>query len=45
MTHPNSFGSKAQLDVGGRQYTIYRLDALSKLAGSTGSGRSISSTT
>ncbi|MEJ7759108.1 MAG: hypothetical protein WKF55_05895 [Gemmatimonadaceae bacterium] len=22
MTHPNSFGSKSTLEVGGRQYTI-----------------------
>ncbi|MFL5579198.1 MAG: aconitate hydratase AcnA [Gemmatimonadaceae bacterium] len=35
MTHPNSFGSRATLDVGGKQYTIFRLDALSKLGGST----------
>src|SRR3712207_4227705 len=33
MTHPNSFGSRATLAVGGREYTIYRLDALSKLSG------------
>jgi aconitate hydratase len=30
MTQPNSFGSRATLDVAGKQYTIYRLDALSK---------------
>ena len=30
--HPNSFGSRATLDAGGRQYTIFRLDSLSKLA-------------
>ncbi len=28
MTHPNSFGSRASLTVGGRTYTIFRLDAL-----------------
>src|SRR5207248_6199370 len=33
MTHPNSFGSRSTLDVAGRQYTIFRLDSLSKLAG------------
>ena len=33
MTHPNSFGSRATLDVAGRQYTIFRLDSLSKLSG------------
>ena len=32
MTHPNSFGSRATLDVAGRQYTIFRLDSLSKLS-------------
>jgi len=32
MTHPNSFGSRATLDVAGRKYTIFRLDALTKLA-------------
>src|SRR3954464_10295897 len=30
MTHPNTFGSRSTLDVAGRQYTIFRLDALSK---------------
>src|SRR5215213_2868990 len=35
MTPPNSFGCRATLDVGGKQYTIFRLDALSKLGGST----------
>jgi aconitate hydratase len=30
MTSPNSFGSRATLDVAGTPYTIYRLDALSK---------------
>src|SRR5438105_2041816 len=33
MTHPNSFGSRSTLDVAGRQYTIFRLDSLSKLGG------------
>ncbi|HVD61844.1 MAG TPA: aconitate hydratase AcnA [Gemmatimonadaceae bacterium] len=28
MTNPNSFGSRATLDVGGRRYTLYRLDSL-----------------
>ena len=28
MTNPNSFGSRATLDVEGRQYTIYRLDSV-----------------
>ena len=32
MTHPNSFGSRATLDVAGRKYTIFRLDALAQLA-------------
>src|SRR6476469_1943234 len=33
MTHPNSCGSRSTLDVAGRQYTIFRLDSLSQLAG------------
>ena len=33
MTHPDSFGSRATLGVGGRDYTIYRLAALSGLTG------------
>jgi aconitate hydratase len=33
MTSLNSFGSRATLDVAGKPYTIYRLDALSKLSG------------
>jgi len=33
MAHPNSFGSRATLDVAGRKYVIYRLDAVSKRAG------------
>jgi aconitate hydratase len=28
MTNPNSFGSRATLDVAGQRYTIYRLDSL-----------------
>src|SRR3979411_877565 len=32
MTHPNTFGSRSTLDVAGRQYTIFRLDSLSKFA-------------
>jgi aconitate hydratase len=35
MAHPNSFNSQAQLAVGDRRYTIYRLDALHGIAGST----------
>jgi len=31
--HPNSFGSRAILDVDGAKYTIFRLDALSDLSG------------
>ena len=31
----NSFGSRATLDVDGQQFTIYRLDALRRLTGST----------
>ena len=33
MTHPNSFGSRSTLEAGGRQYTIYRLDALDSPTG------------
>jgi aconitate hydratase len=33
MTSLNSFGSRATLDVAGKPYTMYRLDALSKLSG------------
>ncbi len=33
MTHPNSFGSRTTLDVGGRRYTYFRLDALRELQG------------
>jgi len=35
MTHPNTFGSRATLDVAGRQYTIYRLASVATLSGST----------
>src|SRR5581483_12281432 len=28
MPHPNSFGSRSTLSVGGRSYVIYRLDAV-----------------
>jgi aconitate hydratase len=37
MTNPNSFGSRATLEVGGRQYTLYRLDALDFLSGGNAS--------
>ena len=33
MTHPNSFGSRATISVAGRDYTIFRLDSLSKQSG------------
>src|SRR5215213_1970384 len=33
MTHPNSFNARATLDVGGRKYTYFRLDALSDVSG------------
>ena len=33
MTSKNSFGSRATLTVGGKQYTIYRLDAVEQLSG------------
>ncbi|HEX5076860.1 MAG TPA: aconitate hydratase AcnA [Gemmatimonadaceae bacterium] len=35
MTHPNTFGSRATLNVAGRQYTIYRLASVATLPGST----------
>jgi aconitate hydratase len=35
MTHPNTFGSRATLNVAGRQYTIFRLGSLASLPGST----------
>jgi aconitate hydratase len=28
MDHPNSFGARGALDVNGKSYQIYRLDAL-----------------
>ncbi len=33
MSHPNSFGARATLDVGGTSYSIFRLDALAGLPG------------
>jgi len=33
MTHPNSFGSRATLTVDGRNYTVFRLDALAGPSG------------
>ncbi|HEX7121635.1 MAG TPA: aconitate hydratase AcnA, partial [Gemmatimonadaceae bacterium] len=33
MTHPNSFGARATLDVAGTRYTIFRLDALRERSG------------
>ncbi len=35
MTSRNSFGARATLQVGGRSYTYYRLDALAGLKGAT----------
>src|SRR5437868_10146588 len=35
MSSTTSFGSRATLNVGGQRFTIYRLDALHKLRGST----------
>jgi aconitate hydratase len=35
MTHPNTFGSRATLNVAGRQYTIYRLASVATLSGNT----------
>jgi len=37
MTNPNSFGSRATLDVGGRKYTFFRLDSLDSLSGGNAS--------
>ena len=37
MSHPNSFGSRATLSVGDRQYTYFRLASLDALPGSTAS--------
>jgi aconitate hydratase len=33
MAHPNSFGARASLDVGGTAYSIFRLDALATVPG------------
>jgi len=33
MSHPNSFGARATLDVGGTTYAVFRLDALAGLPG------------
>ncbi len=33
MSHPNSFGARASLDVGGTAYSIFRLDALRGIPG------------
>jgi aconitate hydratase len=33
MSHPDSFGARATLDVAGRRYTIFRLDALRERSG------------
>ena len=33
MSHPNSFGARTSLDVGGTAYSIFRLDALKSVAG------------
>jgi aconitate hydratase len=35
MTHPNTFGSRATLNVAARQYTIFRLASVATLPGST----------
>jgi hypothetical protein len=35
MSHPNSFGARARLAAGGKDYTIFRLDCLSRVAGTT----------
>ena len=34
MSHPNSFGARARLAAGGKDYTIFRLDSLASVAGS-----------
>src|SRR5688500_6432983 len=34
MSHLNSFGARAKLAAGGKEYTIFRLDSLSRLSGS-----------
>ena len=33
MSHPNSFGARASLDVAGTAYSIFRLDALAATPG------------
>jgi aconitate hydratase len=35
MTHPNTFGSRATIDVAGRRHTIFRLASVRSLPGST----------
>jgi aconitate hydratase len=35
MTHPNTFGSRATIDVAGRRHAIFRLASVSSLSGST----------
>jgi aconitate hydratase len=35
MTHPNTFGSRATIDVAGRRHTIYRLASVTGIPGST----------
>ena len=35
MTHPNTFGSRATIDVAGRRHTIFRLASVSTLSGNT----------
>ena len=35
MTHPNTFGSRATIDVAGRRYTIFRLASAGTLPGNT----------
>ncbi|MEP6904580.1 MAG: aconitate hydratase AcnA, partial [Gemmatimonadales bacterium] len=37
MTNPNSFGSRATLEVGGRKYTYFRLDSLDSPSGGNAS--------
>jgi aconitate hydratase len=37
MTNPNSFGSRATLEVGGRKYTFFRLDSLDAPSGGNAS--------
>jgi aconitate hydratase len=37
MTNPNSFGSRATLEVGGRKYTFFRLDSLDSPSGGNAS--------